>query len=228
MSFRGKLARASWRGSSSQKQSTISESKLNKEAISELFNKWADETDLMTMEGISSMAEALGMEPSSDVRLLSLCWRLGAKRPGQLDKEEWIEGMEKLGIDSMSKLEALIPNLDPKDLDKRNFRDFFKFVFLFSREGTHRTLEKDIVRVLLPIAICDRSEHTVPFLEFLESSQPDNLRLTLDQWCSFLEFSYKVSSTDFSGYEPDGAWPLLLDDYVDTTKRNMGLSSSSS
>ena len=44
-------------------------------------------------------------------------------------------------------------------------------------------------------------------------------RVTLDQWCSFLEFSVKVGAAPgFEGYEEDGAWPLLLDEYVEQLK----------
>ena len=102
-----------------------------------------------------------------------------------------------------------------RQCDRRAFRDFFKFVFLFSREGTHRTIEKDIVAALLPIAIGDRSAHTASFLAFLENSS--TTRVTLDQWCSFLEFSDTVAP-DFEGYEEDGAWPLLLDEYVEQAR----------
>ena len=190
------------------------ESRVNKADIKALFEKWADEPGLMTMDGISTMSEVLGMDASSDVRLLALCWRLGAKKPAQIDQEEFEAGMERLGCDDVGKLQALVATLEPSELDHRTFRDFFKFVFLFSREGTHRTLEKDIVHALLPIAIGDRSCHTTAFLKFLDEGTQPNQRVTLDQWTSFLEFSVKVKS-DFSGYEQDGAWPLLLDEFVE-------------
>ena len=123
--------------------------------------------------------------------------------------------MQGIGCDSLEKLKAFVVALDPYALEKRAFRDFFKFVFLFSREGTHRTIEKDIVAALLPIAIGPRSDHTAPFLAFLETSA--TTRVTLDQWCSFLEFSDKVG-LEFEGYEEDGAWPLLLDEYVEQAR----------
>ena len=123
--------------------------------------------------------------------------------------------MQGIGCDSLEKLKAFVVALEPYSLEKRAFRDFFKFVFLFSREGTHRTIEKDIVAALLPIAIGPRSDHTAPFLAFLETSA--TTRVTLDQWCSFLEFSDKVG-LEFEGYEEDGAWPLLLDEYVEQAR----------
>lgn len=142
-----------------------------------LSRRWADEPGLMTLEGISKMAEDLSLDAATDVRLLALCWRLGAKKPSQINSEEWESGMEKLGCDSVNKLEALIPTLDPNEFDRRQFRDFFRFVFLFSREGTHRTIERELVCALLPIAVCGRSPHLHLFLEFLDTLPPE-MRVT--------------------------------------------------
>ena len=188
------------------------------------------------------MCTSLEIDPESDVRLLALLWQLGAKQPAMILREEratgappsfrsvpaaprgrdepsrglrFCEGMQGIGCDSLEKLKAFVVALEPYALEKRAFRDFFKFVFLFSREGTHRTIEKDIVAALLPIAIGPRSDHTAPFLAFLETSA--TTRVTLDQWCSFLEFSDKVG-LEFEGYEEDGAWPLLLDEYVEQAR----------
>ena len=92
----------------------------------------------------------------------------------------------------------------------------------FNREGTHRTIEKDVIAALLPLAIGDRSQHLAPFVEFLE--QCSTTRITLDQWSSFADFSEKVGPPEsgFEGYEEDGAWPLLLDEYVEYSKAKSG------
>ncbi|KAK7242627.1 cullin binding protein [Aureococcus anophagefferens] len=154
-------------------------------AIQALFDTWADDVEggAMGMDGLVDLCGALEIDPASDVRLLALLWRLGAKQPALILREEWAEGMAAIGCDSLEKLKAYAPR------DGRAFRDFFKFVFLFSREGTHRTIEKDIVAALLPIAIGDRSAHTADTV-----------------------------APDFEGYEEDGAWPLLLDGRVEQAR----------
>lgn len=48
-----------------------------------------------------------------------------------------------------------------------------------------------------------RSRYTDEFLEFLKQL-PGNTRVTFDQWCSFLEFSWTVPE-GFAGYDEDGA-----------------------
>lgn len=182
-----------------------------------MFDEFAvdeDNPESMDMDGIAKLAEALEIDPETDMRLLVLMWRLGAKGPGAINRTEFEEGCESLGLDSVEKIKALMPSLDPGFLEHKVFREFFRFVFLFSREGTHRTIEKEIVIALLPMVIANRSQHLPRFLQFLEHSVEKGLRVTLDQWSSFLEFSEKVS-VDFEGYDEDGAWPLLLDEYVE-------------
>jgi len=189
------------------------------EKIVKMFETYAEEEDCLGMEGLCGLCEAVGIDPETDVRLLCLCWRVGAKKPSMILREEWNEGMCRLRLDSLEKLKKFVlgESCDPTNLDQKQFRDFFKFTFLFSREGTHRTIEKDLVADLLPIAICGRSCHEETFLKFLEASS--TTRVTLDQWCSFLEFSVKVGAAPgFEGYEEDGAWPLLLDEYVEQLK----------
>ena len=101
-------------------------------------------------------------------------------------------------------------------MEHSEFKKFYKFVFQFSREGTHRTIEKDMVVALLQMVLGDRSNiHLNDFCSFLSSSGPEATRITLDQWTSFLDFSVTVPD-DCIGYEDDEncAWPVLVDEYV--------------
>ena len=53
-------------------------SALDEEAIDALFNSLADEddTESMNMDGIASLSEMLDMDPTTDVRLLVLLWKM--------------------------------------------------------------------------------------------------------------------------------------------------------
>jgi hypothetical protein len=100
------------------------------------------------------------------------------------------------------------------------YQDFYRFVFQFSREGTHKTIgtcyrrslhltlmldaaEREVIIALLPIVL-DRSRapHLDNFLRFLQQSSSNVI--TLDQWDSFLQFNHTVAP-DFSDYDEDGA-----------------------
>ena len=88
----------------------------------------------------------------------------------------------------------LIPSLDTGFMDQCDFKSFYKFVFQFSREGTHKTIEKDMVVALLQMVLCDRNNsHLNSFCEYLNSTGEENGRISLDAWQSFLSFSLETS-----------------------------------
>lgn len=97
---------------------------VDEEAIQSLFTSLAEEDDPdVISSGISTIAAELNLDPSSDVRILSLMWKLGAKsKPGSITKEEFVRGMVNLRKDSYDGLRALLPSLDPGFLDKSEFR----------------------------------------------------------------------------------------------------------
>jgi hypothetical protein len=140
---------------------------------------------------------------------------------------QWIKGCTKLQVDSVAKFnKVVLPTLDTGFLDPSEFKDFYKFCFNFNRQGTHKTLDKDLVVALLQLVLVDRIpsdrlETFVAFLEQLPSSSTTTStttntysRITLDQWSSFLEFCQECE--DLSSYdEASSAWPVLIDEYVE-------------
>ena len=168
--------------------------------------------------GISKLSDDLGIDPLEDIRILVLLWKLGAnEKPAQISKEEWKKGCIKLQVDSMKKFQALLPALDTGFLDRTEFRDFYKFCFQFNRQGTHRTLDKDLVSALIGMVLKDRvsSDRLTTFADFLGETKDESYsRITLDQWMSFLDFCYEVEDiADFD--ESMSAWPVLIDEYVE-------------
>ena len=60
------------------------------------------------------------------------------------------------------------------------------------------------------------NKHVRPFTEFLSDEKPVR-SLNKDQWETFYEFS-KLPWNDFSNYDAAGAWPSLIDEYVEWRK----------
>ena len=166
--------------------------------------------------GISKLCEQLNIDPLEDIRVLVLLWKMGAnEKPAQISKQEWMQGCAKLQVDSIAKFEAMLPSLDTGFLDQTEFKDFYKFCFQFNRQGTHRTLDKELVVALLKMVVKGRiaQDRLDSFCDFVES-QESYTRITLDQWTSFLDFCYECE--DLSSYdESTSAWPVLIDEYVE-------------
>ena len=90
-----------------------------------------------------------------------------------------------------------------------------QFCFQFNRQGTHRTLDKELVIALLGMALKGRilEDRLETFCTFVEK-QEGYTHITLDQWTSFLDFCLQVP--DLSQYdESSSAWPVLIDEYVE-------------
>lgn len=205
--------------------SSSSSSGINEGKAEKIFEELCDDDDpgAAGMEGICKLCEQLDLDPLEDVRVLVMLWKLGAnKKPAEIQREEWMAGCRRLGLDSIEKFRKFIPALDTGFLDREEFGDFYKFCFQFNRQGTHKTLEKDLVVALLKmclvggVRISPRRVDT--FCEFLETNKDESYsKITLDQWRSFLEFGYEYADDEalVSYDEGESAWPVLLDEYVE-------------
>jgi len=209
-------------GSSSKKMKRKSSSKtsssFDETATEKLFSELADEEDptVIEMDGIAKLCENIGLDPESDIRILVLLWKLGSKeKPAQITKDEFMSGCYELQVDSVEKFKMLLPSLDTGFLDQDEFKSFYKFCFQFNRQGTHRTIDKDMVVALWTMVLEGRipDERLKTFCSFAES-QKSYSRITLDQWTSFLDFCYECE--DLSTYDESlSAWPVLIDEYVE-------------
>lgn len=121
---------------------------LDEEAVDVLFNSLADEDDpeCINMDGIGSFCEMLDMDPSTDVRLLVLLWKMAAvSKPGTVTRKEFTTGMITVfKKDSAEGLKSVLSSLDPGFLERAPFRDFYRYVFQFSREGEQMYLSTPI------------------------------------------------------------------------------------
>jgi len=133
-----------------------------------------------------------------------------------------VKGCIKLGVDSIEKMKKLLPSLDPGFLEHSEFVDFYEFVFQFNREGTHRSLDRSLVAELMRLVLKNRVDkkklHSV--VDFLENHS-NVTHITLDQWKQFLSFMNEVHDLK-RDYDEDGAWPVIIDEYVDYTLSKKG------
>ena len=173
---------------------------------------------ILLYEGIAKLGEKLGIDVTEDVRILVLLWKMDCKeKPGSISQSEWTNGCELLSVDSFDGMASLLPSLDLGFLENSAFKDFYKFCFKFNLTGTHRTLPRELVVELLQLVMKDRDpyERVGPFISYLQQADNSYSCITMDQWCSFFDFSIEMGS-DVSNYdESTSAWPVLIDEFVD-------------
>ena len=207
-----------WGSSKSSSKKKKNDSGITEAHAEALFAELADPEDptTMNMEGIFQLGEKLGMDATEDIRILVLLWKMQChEKPSQVSKTEWMQGCITLQVDSWDKFQNIVPSLDTGFLDQTEFKDFYKFCFQFNRQGTHRTLDKDLVIALLKMVLTGRidKERLDTFCTFVETNSGYS-RITLDQWTSFLDFCYECE--DLTSYdESTSAWPVMIDEYVE-------------
>ena len=201
-----------------EEPSASSTSSIDPARLEAIFEGYSDAEDpeWMMGEGLEKLCTEMEVDAATDVRALALAWKLkSGEKPGAIRKSEFVAGMQALRSDSIAELKRqVLHTLDPGFMEHKEFREFYRFCFKFNREdAAKKTIEKDIVMVLLPMVMSNRSQHTDKFVQFL--GEAPKARVSHDEWSSFLEFSKEFSDKDISAYEDDGAWPSLLDDFIE-------------
>ena len=196
----------------------------------ELFAILCDPEDpeIISGDGICKLCELVGVD-SQDRSALMLFWRLGAgTKPGLVTREEFIKGMAKIRKNTIQDLRAYIPHLDTGFLTYDEFREFYRFAHIFSREGTKKNLEKEMVIALLPLVLDDnRAPHLKAFLEFLAAPESAEFtHISIDAWDSFYVFNKTVNPSELVDFDTDGSWPTILDTFVEWRQKKKSAASA--
>jgi len=104
--------------------------------IEGLFKKYSDaEGETISDTGMQKFLEDAGVD-SNDIVPLIIAWQLSAKTLGEFTKTEFMEGFTALKCDSMSKLKERIPSLQSEIAEEQAFKEFYSFMFDYSKAGT--------------------------------------------------------------------------------------------
>lgn len=101
--------------------------------------------------------------------------------------------------------------------DSGQFRDYYRFCFDFSKESGFgvRTLPLEVAKQMWQLTLKDRFHHMDTWFTFLGTQ--DVKCVTKDVWEMLGTFATDVAD-DMSDYDEDGAWPVLIDDFVEWYK----------
>ncbi|XP_038817262.1 DCN1-like protein 5 isoform X3 [Salvelinus namaycush] len=150
--------------------------------------------------------------------MLVIAWKLEAPNMGFFTKEEWLKGMTLLQCDCIERLQGKLDYLHNHLNDTIIFKNIYRYAFDFARDKDQRSLDMDTAKSMLALLL-GRTWPLFPvFNQFLEQSKYKVMNK--DQWFNVLEFSRTVS-TDLSNYDEDGAWPVLLDEFVEWQKARL-------
>mmetsp|Transcript_15321 Transcript_15321/g.41161 ORF Transcript_15321/g.41161 Transcript_15321/m.41161 type:complete len:219 (-) Transcript_15321:301-957(-) len=188
-----------------------------------LWDKYKDpkDEDIIGPEGVESFCADIGLDPS-DVLVLVFAWQLDAGRMGYFTKSEWTNGMARLRASTMPELKSALEALHAEALatartshgDHNSFRAFYSFAHKFCRDDNKKNLDTETACAMLNMILQPLyPKHVDQFTRYLQKINRLH-GINQDEWICFWELCRSVND-DCSNYADDGAWPILLDEYVE-------------
>ncbi|XP_076248842.1 DCN1-like protein SCCRO4 [Calliopsis andreniformis] len=182
-----------------------------------------DDSDTLGPEGMEKFCEDIGVEPENVVMLV-LAYKMNARQMGFFTLSEWLKGLSELQCDSISKIQQKLEYLRNQLNDPHTFKGIYRYAYDFARDKDQRSMDMETARVMLQLLLGKHWPLFSQFAQFLDQSKYKVINK--DQWCNILEFSRTINH-DLSNYDLDGAWPVMLDEFVEWLKMQRGEEASS-
>ncbi|KAJ7951969.1 Defective in cullin neddylation protein [Quillaja saponaria] len=186
------------------------------ERIDNLFYSYANgSSGVIDPEGIETLCADMEVD-HTDVRILMLAWKMKAEKQGYFTLDEWRRGLKALRADTVSKLKKQLPDLEKEVRRPSNFVDFYTYSFRYClTEEKQKSIDIESICELLTLVLGSQFSAQVDlFIEYLKT-QNDYKVINMDQWMGFYRFCHEISFPDLSNYDPELAWPLILDNFVE-------------
>lgn len=160
---------------------------------------------------MEKFCEDIGVEPENIVMLV-LAYKMGATQMGFFSQQEWLKGLTELDCDSAAKMVVKLDYLRSILNDPNSFKSIYRYAYDFAKDSDQRCMDILTAKAMLQLLLGKHWPLYPQFAQFLEQSKYK--AINKDQWCNILEFSRTIS-IDLSNYDIDGAWPVMLDEFVE-------------
>lgn len=186
--------------------------------LEELYNKYKDPyADMIMADGITLLCNDLQVDPQ-DIVMLVVSWHMKAATMCEFSKEEFVGGLQSLGVDSMDKFREKIQSMRSELKDEQKFREIYNFAFGWAKEKGQKSLALDTAIGMWQLLFAEKHWPLVEhWCQFLQARH--NKAISRDTWSQLLEFSRNVDPT-LSNYDSEGAWPYLIDEFVEYLTEN--------
>lgn len=175
--------------------------------LEHLFASYQSEPNVIGQTELARFWRDCGIR--SELEVLVVTFYLQCRRIGFITRSEFLSGFTKLKIDSVAKLQSMLGELQMNA--KNSIDEIYNFAFLFMKQNPAQKVIKVETAIHLLKLLVPSHQHMSDIIQFLqEKSYPV---INQDQWRMILTFSQSVGP-NFDGYSIDGAWPVLLDEFV--------------
>lgn len=191
------------------------ESRFNTNRLIAWFKKYTtDDPSQLGPDGMERFCEDIKLEPE-DIGMLCIAYKMNAKNMGYFTQAEWLKGLgdPEVQCDTTTKLQNKLNYFYNLMNDPQHCKLIFRYAYDFARDKDQRSMDIETARAMLALLLSKSWPLYPEFEEFLQQPKAPRV-INKDQWNNIYEFSRTIN-LDLSNYSIDGAWPVLLDDFVD-------------
>lgn len=184
----------------------------------ELYNRYKDPyADMVMADGISNLCNDLMVDPQ-DIVMLVVSWHMKAATMCEFSKEEFVGGLQSLGIGSLERFRERLPFIRSEINDNQKFKEIYIFAFGWAKEKGQKSLALDTAIGMWQLLFAEKKWPLVDhWCQFLQVKH--NKAISRDTWSQLLEFATSVDP-ELSNYDAEGAWPYLIDEFVEYLTEN--------
>ena len=181
------------------------------EQLKQTFQSY-EEDGIIDDDNLLRFVTDLEIEPD-DVVLLVLCEHMGCETGGEITWSEFERGMKALHCVNIGDVKERLVGLRATLALPEVFDSTYKFAFKLNLQPSKKILDKDTAIALWQLMLDGKFLLLDKWVEFLES-RDDVQWISKDVFFQIQTFS-RLSTADISSWEDDGAWPCVIDDFVE-------------
>eukprot|EP01116_Phalansterium_solitarium_P018242 TRINITY_DN4772_c0_g1_i1.p1 TRINITY_DN4772_c0_g1~~TRINITY_DN4772_c0_g1_i1.p1 ORF type:complete len:263 (-),score=83.74 TRINITY_DN4772_c0_g1_i1:260-1048(-) len=182
----------------------------------EADSEGSSSNDEMTFAGVERLMAELHCTDPADPAVFLLAFGLHAKTLGSFMRDEFVDGLFRLRLDTLDKLRQwLVSARAELASSPAVFKEFYAFLFDYGRgpNQQRRSLDLDTAKELWAISLTSARFALIgKWLEFVEETKVRGV--TKDVWMMLLEFAAICKEKPSAAWDSSSSWPTLIDDFV--------------